>query len=65
MGSHPNGAPNFDWTRQDCDVWLFNEAASDKKYKNPKTPNLSFQKKCVSITRYICILNEYHDIQNN
>jgi len=33
MGSHPNGAPNFDWTRKDCDIWLFNEAPSDEKYK--------------------------------
>lgn len=33
MGSHPNGAKNFDWDRTDCDVWLFNEAPSDSKYK--------------------------------
>lgn len=33
MGSHPNGARNFDWTRTDCDIWLFNEAPSNEKYK--------------------------------
>ena len=33
MGSHPNGSTYFDWTRKDCEIWLFNEAPSDPKYK--------------------------------
>jgi hypothetical protein len=33
MGSHPNGSQYFDWTRKDCEIWLFNEAPSDPKYK--------------------------------
>ena len=30
MGSHPKGVERFDWTRTDCDIWLFNEAPSVK-----------------------------------
>lgn len=26
MGSHPNSRKSFDWSREDCDIWLFNEA---------------------------------------
>lgn len=37
MGSHPNGAKNFNWKRRDCEIWLFNEAASDTKYKKSDT----------------------------
>lgn len=33
MGSHPNGSIRFDWERTDCDIWLFNEAPMDAKYK--------------------------------
>lgn len=31
MGSHPTGYIQFDWSREDCDVWLFNEAPTAKK----------------------------------
>lgn len=31
MGSHPKGQEHFDWSRTDCDVWLFNEAPNAKK----------------------------------
>jgi hypothetical protein len=33
MGSHPNGSAQFNWDRKDCDIWLFNEAPMDTKYK--------------------------------
>lgn len=31
MGTHPLGRELFDWTRTDCDVWMFNEAPTAKK----------------------------------
>jgi hypothetical protein len=31
MGTHPNGLKTFDWSRKDCDIWMFNEAANFKK----------------------------------
>lgn len=31
MGSHPKGQKFFDWSRTDCDIWLFNEAPHAKK----------------------------------
>src|SRR3989344_6030686 len=31
MGTHPNGLKTFDWTRTDCDIWMFNEAPTAKK----------------------------------
>lgn len=31
MGSHPTGYDQFDWSRKDCDIWLFNEAPTAKK----------------------------------
>ncbi len=35
MGTHPNGLKTFDWSRKDCDIWMFNEAprAKDKDGK--------------------------------
>lgn len=33
MGSHTNGSQYFDWTRKNCEVWLFNEAPQSDKYK--------------------------------
>lgn len=31
MGTHPNGLKTFDWSRKDCDIWMFNEAPNFKK----------------------------------
>lgn len=31
MGTHPNGLKTFDWSRKDCDVWMFNETPNAKK----------------------------------
>ena len=31
MGTHPNGLKTFDWSRTDCDIWMFNEAPNAKK----------------------------------
>jgi len=31
MGTHPKGPDVFDWSRKDCDIWLFNEAPNAKK----------------------------------
>ena len=31
MGTHPNGFKTFDWSRTDCDIWMFNEAPNAKK----------------------------------
>lgn len=31
MGTHPNGFKTFDWSRTDCDIWMFNEAPTAKK----------------------------------
>jgi hypothetical protein len=40
MGSHPRTLKLFDWSRTDCEIWLFNEAANAKdekgKLKYPK-----------------------------
>ncbi len=40
MGTHPNTVRKFDWSRTDCDIWLFNEAANakneDGKLKYPR-----------------------------
>ena len=33
MGTHPKSKQNFDWSRMDCEIWLFNEAASAKNEK--------------------------------
>lgn len=33
MGSHPKTLKFFDWSRTDCDIWLFNEAATGKNEK--------------------------------
>lgn len=30
MGSHSRTVSLFDWSRTDCDIWLFNEAANAK-----------------------------------
>lgn len=30
MGTHPNGLKTFDWSRTDCDIWMFNEAPNAK-----------------------------------
>jgi len=45
MGTHPNGLNTFDWSRTDCDIWMFNEAANVKvsgKLVYPRT-NALFQ----------------------
>src|SRR3989344_1302379 len=46
MGTHPNGLKSFDWTRSDCDIWMFNEAPNTKKANGelmyPKS-NATFQ----------------------
>ena len=31
MGTHPNGLKTFDWSRKDCEIWMFNEAPNFKK----------------------------------
>lgn len=31
MGSHPRSASKFDWSRTDCEIWVFNEAGNQKK----------------------------------
>lgn len=40
MGTHPRSGKLFDWSREDCDIWLFNEAPNAKdekgKLKYPK-----------------------------
>lgn len=37
MGSHPKTLKLFDWSRTDCEIWLFNEAPRSKDIKgNPK-----------------------------
>lgn len=42
MGTHPNGFKKFDWSRTDCDIWMFNEAPSAKDEKKKlKYPNIS------------------------
>ena len=33
MGSHPRTLKLFDWSRTDCEIWLFNEAANAKDAK--------------------------------
>lgn len=33
MGTHPNGLKTFDWSRKDCDIWMFNEAPNAKDEK--------------------------------
>lgn len=33
MGSHPKTLKLFDWSRTDCEIWLFNEAATGKDEK--------------------------------
>lgn len=33
MGTHPNGLKTFDWSRTDCDIWMFNEAPNIKNEK--------------------------------
>lgn len=39
MGSHPKTLKLFDWSRTDCEIWLFNEAPRAKDGKgNPKYP---------------------------
>lgn len=30
MGTHPNGFKTFDWSRTDCEIWMFNEAPNVK-----------------------------------
>lgn len=30
IGSHPRTKDKFDWARTDCDIWVFNEAVSNK-----------------------------------
>lgn len=30
MGSHPKGVDRFDWSRKDCEIWLFNESPNAK-----------------------------------
>lgn len=32
VGSHPRTRNDFDFTRQDCDVWIFNEAVSNHTF---------------------------------
>lgn len=36
MGTHMNGFKTFDWSRTDCDIWMFNEAPNlvDEKGKH-------------------------------
>ena len=33
MGTHPASREHFDWSRTDCDIWVFNEAANLKNEK--------------------------------
>lgn len=33
MGTHPNGLKTFDFSRSDCDIWMFNEASNIKDEK--------------------------------
>lgn len=33
MGTHPRSVKFFDWSRKDCDIWLFNEAPNAKNEK--------------------------------
>lgn len=46
MGTHPRSVKTFDWSRTDCEIWLFNEAPNAKdeqgKLKYPKC-DLFFQ----------------------
>src|SRR3989344_5347166 len=46
MGTHPKSNALFDWSRKDCEIWLFNEAPNAKndkgELKYPKC-NLFFQ----------------------
>lgn len=30
LGTHPNGLKTFDWSRTDCEIWMFNEAPNVK-----------------------------------
>lgn len=38
MGTHWKGLKYFDWTRKDCDIWMFNEAPSVKINGKPVYP---------------------------
>jgi len=33
IGSHPTTRKEFDWSRDDCDIWVFNEAISNKTFE--------------------------------
>lgn len=43
IGSHPRTREQFDFDRTDCDVWLFNEAISQKKNTWAKRADAIFQ----------------------
>lgn len=43
VGSHPRTRTDFDFTRTDCDVWLFNEAISNKANDWAKRADAIFQ----------------------
>lgn len=43
VGSHPRTRGDFDFTRTDCDVWLFNEAISNKGNTWAKRADAIFQ----------------------
>lgn len=38
MGTHWKGYKNFEWSRVDCDMWMFNEAPSAKLNDKPVYP---------------------------
>jgi len=43
IGSHPRTRADFDYTRTDCDVWVFNEAVSNKANDWVKRADVVFQ----------------------
>lgn len=51
IGSHPRTREAFDWTRTDCDIWLFNEAISNKGNVWAKRADAIFQMHIPTIWR--------------
>lgn len=51
IGSHPRTREQFDFTRTDCDIWLFNEAISNKGNTWAKRADAIFQMHIPTIWR--------------